>query len=242
MNLIKPLNCIIVDDEDGAHLVIQHHLNGLKSMNLCGSFFNAKDAMDYLYKNSVDLIFLDINMPGLTGMEMLATMSRSPLVILTTAYSEFALESYKYQVVDYLIKPISLSNFLSAIDKAISRLKSIDLIDFSSSQNKVITHTEWLTLKVDGDYLRIDPLEIEYIQSWGNYVKVFTDGHFLLSSITTNELEKKLDPSKFIRVHKSYIVALDRIKKITGNRIHLTPDSIIPIGTTYRKQLLERLH
>lgn len=239
MNSRLPLNCIIVDDEDGAHLVIQHHLNGLKSMNLCGSFFNAKDAMDYLYKNSVDLIFLDINMPGLTGMEMLATMSRSPLVILTTTYNEFALESYKYQVVDYLIKPISLSNFLSAIDKAISRLKPIDS---SPIQDSINTHTEWLTLKVDGDYLRINSLEIKYIQSWGNYVKVFTDEHFLLSPITTNEFEQKLDTSKFIRVHKSYIVALDRIKKITGNRIHLTDDSIIPIGTTYRKQLLERLH
>lgn len=239
MNLMNPLNCIIVDDEDGAHLVIEHHLNGLQSLNLCGSFFNAKDAMDYLYKNPIDLIFLDINMPGLTGMEMLAAMNHPPLVILTTAYSEFALESYKYQVVDYLIKPISLSNFLSAIDKAISRFKPIG---FLPTQEQPLSPIEWLTLKVDGDYIRITTDKIEYIQSWGNYVKVFTDGHFLLSPITTNEIEQKLDILKFIRIHKSYIVALDQIKKITGNRLYLMNDTVIPIGTTYRKQLLERLN
>lgn len=238
MNLTRSLNCIIVDDEDGAHLVIKHHLAGLKSLNLCGNFFNAKDAMDYLYKNSIDLIFLDINMPGLTGLEMLAAMANPPLVILTTAYSEFALESYKYQVVDYLIKPISLPNFLAAIDKAISRIQPIKTI---SVQEETTTNTELLTLKVDTEYIRINPVDIDYLQSWGNYVKVFTNGHFFLSPITTNELEKKLDTSKFVRIHKSYIVALDQIKKISGNRVYLAEDVIIPIGSTYRKQLLEKL-
>ncbi|WP_370898216.1 LytR/AlgR family response regulator transcription factor [Chryseobacterium gossypii] len=235
---MNPLNCIIVDDEDGAHLVIEHHLNGLKSLNLCGNFFNAKDAMDYLYKNSVDLIFLDINMPGLTGMEMLATMNQAPLVILTTAYSEFALESYKYQVVDYLVKPISLLNFLSAVDKAISRLKPSN---FSPIPEKLALSNERITLKIDGDYHRINPNEIIYIQSWGNYVKVFTGDKFLLTPITTNELEQKLDASKFVRIHKSYIVALNQIKKIAGNKLYLMDERAIPIGITYRKQLLALL-
>lgn len=238
MNSETPLNCIIVDDEDGAHLVIQHHLNGLKSLNLCGNFFSAKEAIDYLYKNPVDLMFLDINMPGLTGMEMLAAMNRSPLVILTTAYSEFALESYKYQVVDYLIKPVALPDFLSAVDRVVERLRSVR---FPSVQEPVSIPVELLTFKVDGDYLRINPVEIEYIQSWGNYVKVFINGRYFLSPVTTNELEKKLDSNRFVRIHKSYIVKLDRIKKITGNRLYLCDEIILPIGNTYRKQLLEKL-
>ncbi|WP_267402975.1 MULTISPECIES: LytTR family DNA-binding domain-containing protein [unclassified Chryseobacterium] len=231
MTLRKPLNCIIIDDEDGAHLVIEYHLKGLECLKLCGNFFGAKEAMDYIYKNPVDLIFLDINMPGISGLEMLAAMTRPPLVILTTAYCEFALESYEYQVVDYLVKPIGVSRFLAAIDKVIARFQP----------KEINADEELLTLKVEGEYLRINPQDIDYIQSWGNYVKVFTKGHFVLASTSTCELEKKLDPSKFIRIHKSYIVALNHIQKIKGSHVYLLDEIILPIGNTHRKQLLERL-
>jgi len=176
-------------------------------------------------------------MPGFSGIEMLAAMTKPPLVILTTAYSEFALQSYDYQVVDYLIKPVSLPRFLVAIDKALAlfEIKKIHSDDKADAQSGLIT------LKVDGDYLRIDPSEIEYIQSWGNYVKVFIKGSFVLASITTHELEKKLDATKFIRIHKSYIVAWDQVRKVKGNQVYLLRENSLPIGKTFRKQLMERL-
>lgn len=233
----KPLHCIIIDDEEGAHLVIGHHLKGLKVVKLCGNFFGAKEALEYIYNNPVDLIFLDINMPGISGIEMLAAMTKPPLIILTTAYSEFALQSYDYQVVDYLIKPVSLPRFLVAINKALAlfKIKKIHSDDKADAQSGLIT------LKVDGDYLRIDPSEIEYIQSWGNYVKVFIKGNFVLASITTHELEKKLDATKFIRIHKSYIVAWDQVRKVKGNQVYLLRENSLPVGKTFRKQLMERL-
>ncbi|MFP7654260.1 LytR/AlgR family response regulator transcription factor [Chryseobacterium proteolyticum] len=115
------LNCIIVDDEEGAHRVLEHFIGQSNYIHLRGSFYTAMDAIDYLYKNDVDIMFLDINMPGLSGMELLETMSIRPFVILTTAYKEFALEGYKYDVVDYLVKPFDFKRFLSAIDKVINR-------------------------------------------------------------------------------------------------------------------------
>jgi two-component SAPR family response regulator len=118
---MNQLNCIIIDDEEGAHRVLEHFISQLSHLKLNKSFYTAVEAMEYLYSNQVDLMFLDINMPGLTGMEML-TMSNKPFVILTTAYKEYALESYKYDVVDYLVKPFDFKTFLSAIDKVINRL------------------------------------------------------------------------------------------------------------------------
>lgn len=238
MNLTKPLDCIIIDDEDGAHLVMESHLQGLKALNLCGNFYNAKDALDYMYKNHVDLIFLDINMPGLSGIEMLKAMSQPPLTILTTAYSQYALESYDYEVVDYLVKPISLPRFLVAVDRAIYRFRGISPV---AQENTLTTAPKLLTLKVDHGYLRLEQREIDYVQSWGNYVKVFVNGQMMLGSMTTSEIENKLDDIKFLRIHKSYIVALDRIQRVKGNEAQLIGGTFLPIGTVYRKRLLESL-
>lgn len=237
MALTEPLSCIIVDDEEGAHLVIGHHIEGLKSLKLCGHFYNAKEALDYIYQTPVDLIFLDINMPGLTGMEMLQAMTKPPLVVLTTAYSEYALESYKYQVVDYLIKPIALPQFLAAVNKVISRFSPIGLAALQPADAGQKT----LTLKVDGNFIKIDLQHIDYIQSWGNYVKVFSGDKIHLSSITTTEIERKLDKSQFIRIHKSYIVGLDKIRKIKGNQVYLGLGVILPLGNTYRREVIEKV-
>lgn len=234
----ETLHCIIVDDEEGAHLVLEHYLQGINTLSLCGTFYNAIEAMDFIYKNPVEVIFLDINMPGLSGLEMLEAMSNPPLVILTTAYSQYALESYKYQVVDYLVKPIEFPRFVAAVDKVLSRYKPPVIANSGSANAPALADS--LVLKVEGGMIRITLDTIIYIQSWGNYIKVHTNEKTYLSPITTTEIEQKLDKINFIRIHRSYIVALDRIQKIIGAQAHLKNNVVLPIGNTFRRELLER--
>ena len=233
----ESLRCIIVDDEEGAHLVITHYIQKLKTLKLEGQFFNALDAMDFIYRNEVDLVFLDINMPGLTGMEMLEAMANPPLVVLTTAYSEFALQSYKYQVVDYLVKPIEFPRFVAAVDNVLSRRRPIGRV---ASDGEAQSQQNYVVLKIDGSMVRVPYDDILYMQSWGNYVKVYTSDAVHLSLTTTAELEQKLDKTRFMRIHKSYIVALNHVSKIAGGAVDLINGATLPVGNTFRRELLER--
>ncbi len=234
----KTLQCIIIDDEEGAHLVLRHYIDQLQHLHVQQSFYNPIEAMEYLYKNPVDLLFLDINMPGLTGLQMLKALKNPPLVILTTAYKEYALESYEYRVVDYLVKPFDLARFMAAIDNVFSRFISVkEVVD--APVLPVANEITHLLLRVDGDTIKLQYSDITHIQSWGNYVKVFTKSKQYLSAITTGEIEKKLDRKHFMRIHKSHIVALDQIKKISGGQVELETGIILPIGSTYKRELLE---
>ncbi|HWV74727.1 MAG TPA: LytTR family DNA-binding domain-containing protein [Pseudosphingobacterium sp.] len=237
---MKPLRTIIIDDEEGAHLVLEHYLKGLSTITLVGSFYNAIEAMDYIYRNPVDLAFLDINMPGLSGMEMLAALSFPPQFVLTTAHKEYALESYQYQVVDYLVKPIEFPRFLAAIDKVLLRFKP-PAYSFEANGG-VPAHPDFLMIRVDKDIVKVPLNEISYIQSLGNYVKVYTDSTTYVTPITTTEIEHNLQGAPFKRIHKSYIVALGKIKRISGGQVHLENDVVLPIGITFRRELLEQFH
>ncbi|WP_411898582.1 LytR/AlgR family response regulator transcription factor [Elizabethkingia bruuniana] len=234
----KILKCIIIDDEEGAHLVLRHYIKDLKQLQLKESFYNPVEAMDYMYANSVDLVFLDINMPGMSGLQMRKALRNPPLVILTTAYKEYALESYEYRVVDYLVKPFDLARFMAAIENVFSRFPQPS----TTSENQVsnlISQESFIVLKVDGNVIKVSYDEITHIQSWGNYVKVFTTIGYYLSPTTTTETEQKLDKKLFMRIHKSYIIALKRISKISGGQVELDTGLILPIGNTYRRELLE---
>ncbi|OBS11388.1 DNA-binding response regulator [Elizabethkingia miricola] len=234
----KILKCLIIDDEEGAHLVLRHYIKDLKQLQLKESFYNPVEAMDYMYANPVDLIFLDINMPGMSGLQMLKALRNPPLVILTTAYKEYALESYEYRVVDYLVKPFDLARFMAAIENVFSRLpQSVE--PSKTPESDLIPQDPFIILKVDGNVVKISYNEIIYIQSWGNYVKVFTANSYFLSPATTAETEQKLDKKLFMRIHKSYIVALKHISKISGGQVELDTGLVLPIGNTYRRELLE---
>lgn len=234
----KILRCIIVDDEEGAHLVIKHYLQELPHVHLTASFFNAIEALAYLHQNATDLMFLDINMPGLTGLQMLRSLSHPPMVILTTAYREHALESYEYRVVDYLVKPFHFQRFMQAIDNVFSRIK---FLTPASSRNITSNTALSIILKIDKGFLKVDYNDIIYMQSWGNFVKVYTAEKVYLSSITTVEMEQKLDPVAFIRIHKSFIVSIKKIRKLTGGQVELDNGTVLPVGSTYRRELLTRL-
>ena len=189
-------------------------------------------------------MILDINMPGLTGMEMLEAMSNKPFVILTTAYKEYALESYKYDVVDYLVKPFDFKTFLSAIDKIINRLGTPkrNLEQNNPNADQPVAKADHLVLKVDNEIIKLDFGSIYYTQSYGNYVKFFTTKKMYMSQITTQEVENKLDPNLFVRIHKSYLVALKEISKIAGGELSLKNGTILPIGKFYKKNMIDRIN
>ncbi|MBC8033061.1 MAG: response regulator transcription factor [Chitinophagaceae bacterium] len=233
--MAEKFRCLIVDDEVAAHYVLVNYIERIDTLEVAGQCYNALEAINFLHRNTVDLIFLDINMPEMTGFDLLRTLTNPPKVILTTAYTEFALESYDYGAIDYLLKPIHFPRFLKSIERFIS-LRPFNP-ELPASETK--TETSFM-VKVDGLMVRLRPEELLYAQSLGNYVKLFMVKHTYLATITTSELEHKLPPDNFMRVHKSYIIALDKITRF-GNHVVFIEDTELPVGITYRRELADRL-
>jgi DNA-binding LytR/AlgR family response regulator len=228
----EPKKCIIVDDEPAAHYVLANYIKQNPQLELVFQGYNGIEAMDYLRENPVDLMFLDINMPEISGMELLKILPTHPKTILTTAYSEFALESYDYGVIDYLLKPIYFPRFLKAVDRFFAtetaKLKTEDTVVNSVS------------VKVDGYFMDIELDQLLFAQSFGNYVKLHTIKRTYLASITTSEFEKCLPEKNFMRIHKSYIVALDKIET-TDKDFVVIKNEKLPVGITYKRELSDRL-
>lgn len=223
--------CIIVDDEPAAHYVLSNYIAKNPELELVHDAYNAIDALHYLEQNPVDLMFLDIDMPEVTGIEMLAKLAHPPRTILTTAYSEFALESYDYGVLDYLLKPIFYPRFVKAVERYFQNTPTPAGQPSGNGQ---------ITVKVDSEMVSIDTASILYTQSYGNYVKIFTTKKSFVATITTNDLEAHLPSALFMRAHKSHIIALDKIDE-TGRDHVVIKGSLIPIGITYKRELAERL-
>ncbi len=219
---------LIIDDEHIAHDIIKGYCDMLPNLEFKANCYDAIEALDYLSKNHIDLIFLDLNMPKLKGFEFLKTLSVPPKVIVTTAYSEFAIEGYELNVVDYLLKPFSFERFLSAVNKVISVPQSTQ-IQFEKQQ----AFTNHIFVKQHNSHIQIDVNTILYIEASGNYTKIIT----LSETVTTREkisnTLEMLPQDDFIRVHKSFAVAKKHINSVEGNRIHIG-DSIVPIGKLYK--------
>jgi DNA-binding LytR/AlgR family response regulator len=227
----QKLQCLTVDDEQGAHLVLKNYIGRVESLAHVGMCFDALEAVNFLHKNSVDILFLDINMPEITGLEMLKTLVNPPKVVLTTAYSEFALESYEYGVEDYLVKPIPFPRFLKAINRIIEDKKTLTT---QHTLPSVLEQEEsYFFIQAEGGQVRIDFNDILYVQSWGNYIKIFTTQATHLATMTTQE-------AQFLRIHRSHLVATSFIDKVVGNQIHIGK-TVLPIGTTFRQKVFERV-
>lgn len=240
--MVESLRCLIVDDEPAAHYVLEHYMARVDRLVLAGQCYNALDAMNFLHRQPVDLLFLDINMPELSGLELLSTLSHPPRTILTTAYAEFALKSYEFGVADYLVKPIPFPRFLKALNRVLTQVTSTVLVGSSAlSVPAQTTPTDSIMVKVDATWVRIKLDELLYAQSWGNYIKLFLTGRMLLTPLTTAELENRLPVGQFIRIHKSYIVAIDKIQRLSGNMLQIG-EIELPVGITFRRELTERLH
>ena len=225
--------CIIIDDEPAAHYVLANYISQNASLELVFQGYNGVEALEYLKNNDIDLMFLDIDMPEISGIEMLQKLAKPPSTILTTAYSEFALESYEYGVLDYLLKPIYYPRFVKAVDRFFE-------LEGSAQQEEAEEISGNIHVKVDSDTIPIEINGILYAQSYGNYVKIFTQKRNYLATITTNDLEKMLPSSQFMRAHKSYIIAIDKVDEVMKDHVVIKRNPI-PIGITYRRELAEKL-
>lgn len=229
------INCIIIEDQAPAQRILKRYIEDIGSLNLLKTFSDPIEALSFLHSSSVDVIFLDIHLPKLSGIEFLKSIANPPKVILTTAFTDYALESYDLDVVDYLLKPFSFQRFVKAVSKLLINEKPLeDLKD-----TKVSTHKE-IFLKSGHDYIKINTGQISYINSDQDYTDIYFNGKKYVSSESLKHWEDKLGPLGFIRVHKSYIVNLDKVEKISRNQIKLTSRELIPIGRTYKKNLSDR--
>ncbi len=227
------IRCIIVEDEALAQNVIQSHLQKTGRFELVATCNNAMEAKEVLDKQEIDLIFLDIQLPGMTGLHFLRSLAtNSPLVVLTTAYAEYALESYEFNVIDYLLKPISFERFSKAVNKiADGRLF------LQAAREKDGVAPGHMFIKCNSKYFKVNFPEIVYIEAMKDYLKIHATEYTLVVHQTMNEMEKTLPVKEFIRVHKSYIIAVAHIRSIYGNSIEMAKTTI-PIGSNYKDKVM----
>lgn len=229
------INCIIVDDEQHAIDIIRHYIDQTPYLQLVGSSTNPIEGLQLVNEGNVDLVFLDIQMPELTGIDFIKAIGGKAKVILTTAYSEFALEGYELDVVDYLLKPVRFPRFLTAVQKAVAQIEHTAPAEAEEEGDYIFVKTE-----SKGKLLKINLDEIDYIEGMKNYVAIHCHGKKTLVYTTMKELEERLPQKHFIRVHKSFIIPLNKITGIEGNTLRLkdVPADIL-IGDSYKDQLME---
>lgn len=244
------INCIIVDDEPLAQDVLATHIAGIDSLNLVQKSSNAMEAFEALHKNKIDLIFLDINMPVISGLNFLRSLKDPPAVILTTAYTEYALEGYELDVVDYLLKPIPFDRFIKSVNKAIQKIAASRGVEYaqlntspSAASNTsvapgVATQKDYFFVKADGKLVKLNYEEIRYIEGMKDYLKIYTQTSYYVVHQTMKSMEEQLPAAKFMRVHKSFIIALSSIRSIEGNIIHLDKTEV-PLGSMYKEALMK---
>lgn len=220
------LKAIVVDDEPMALEVVRSHAEKVPFVDLQAAFTDAFEAIAYLQKHEVDLMFLDIKMPDISGIDLLKSLNKKPLVIFTTAYSEHAVLSFELDAIDYLLKPFSLARFIKACNKA-SEL--YNLRNSSAEKNYIFLRTGYEQVKVCFD-------DIEYLEATGNYVNFVLSEKTVLSRLTITEVGEMLPANKFIRVHRSFIAAINKIDKIERHQLTIN-GAIIPVGTSYSQNL-----
>jgi DNA-binding LytR/AlgR family response regulator len=226
------LNCLIVDDEPLARKGLEEYVHEVSFLQLAGSCENAVKAAVKLNEGNVDLMLLDIQMPKLSGIEFLKTLKNPPLVIFTTAFSEYALESYSLDVIDYLVKPIPFDRFLKAVQKT---------FDFHALRQKAgATAEDYFFIKCDHKFEKVTYSDVLFVESMQNYCIIHTPERKLIAYITLSGLEEQLPANRFLKVHKSFIVSLEKIKALDGNDI-LIANCRIPISRSMKDDVVAKI-
>jgi DNA-binding LytR/AlgR family response regulator len=237
---LKKISCIIADDEPLARDVIKRHISQLERLQIVATCANGLEAFTAIKNTQADLLFLDIQMPNLTGIELLRTVKNPPAVILTTAYPEFALEGYELNVIDYLLKPVSFERFLKAIDKYET------WVNPGGHGNIVVPSTAadriepFIYVKADKKMVKIFLKDILYMEGLKDYIKIHTMANEVITYQSLTYFTEKLPADLFMRVHRSYIVSLAHINSFSAIEINIG-DAAIPIGTTYAREVSKKL-
>lgn len=231
------MNCIAVDDEVLALKKIKRYAEKIDYLNLLGTFDNALSTFSFLRENHVDLIFLDIQMDELTGIQLLETIKNPPYIILTTAFDEYALKAYELDVIDYLLKPIPFERFVKAVEKVYARFLKDFQFQPKTSKMEIVTQQtekpEYTFIKSGNKTVKMYFSKILYIEGMRDYLQIRTEDSKIMTLLNFKTIQDLLDPQKFIRVHKSYIVAIDKIDYIESNAIKIR-DKFIPVSSSYK--------
>ncbi|WP_339794612.1 LytTR family DNA-binding domain-containing protein [uncultured Imperialibacter sp.] len=229
------IRCIIVDDEELARALIKEYVSKIPTLELVGAYKSPLEAMEVLQTTPIDLMFLDIQMPELTGIQFLKSLEKKPVVIFTTAYPEYALEGYELDVVDYLVKPVSIERFLHGVNKATKILHN------KTGNSGTTSQQDFIVVHADHKIYRLPLADILYIEGLREYVSYFTaDGKRIIALESLKKLEEILPSHMFMRVHKSYIVPINRVRVIEGNMVMIEKKGI-PIGASYKEATLKAL-
>ncbi|WP_353721297.1 LytTR family DNA-binding domain-containing protein [Dyadobacter sp. 676] len=230
------IECLIVDDEPIARDIIRTYCGHLPYLNVAGTCGTALEARTVLMQQKIHILFLDINMPVMDGISFLKTLKTPPQVIFTTAYKEFAVDAFDLSACDYLLKPFSLERFVVAVDKAMGSLHS----SAQMQEPEAAKEDGFFFLKADGKIYKIMHNDLLYAEANGNYTKVRTTQHTLMPAMTFSGFEELVPRSKFLRIHRSFIVNKSKIDHIEGNRVFIGSTEI-PIGSNYREQFLKQI-
>jgi DNA-binding LytR/AlgR family response regulator len=231
--------CLIVDDEPPAQRILELYIKDIPMLKLLGKCPNVFKAMEYLQKQKTDILFLDINMPKMSGLEFVKTLSSPPAIVITTAYRDYAVEGFELDVVDYLKKPFPFERFLKAVNKAVEKVNS-KKDRYLIQMNQPVVESNFIFIREDKVNYKVNINDIFYIESVGDYIKVFTSGKTYLTYMSLKRICEMLPVTQFIRVHKSFIVATGKIVLIDGNIINIF-NARIPIGQSFRKDVVDKL-
>lgn len=237
---MNKINCIIADDEALARNVIENHVSKLERLNLLAICTNGSEVYTALKNHAVDLLFLDIQMPHLTGIELLQSTQNMPPVIITTAYREFALEGYEFSVIDYLLKPISFQRFLKAIDKYEIWLCPARSISSTSHDINISKAKDFIYVKADKKMIKIMLQDILFIEGLKDYVRINTSNKSVVTYQTITYFEEKLPADQFMRIHRSYIVSLRHINAFSASQVEID-NNPLPVGSSYAKEVAKKL-
>jgi DNA-binding LytR/AlgR family response regulator len=225
--------CIIVEDESILASIIENYLENFNEIELLGKFEDPISAMRFLNTNTVDLIFLDIQMPMLNGIDFAKTVSSNTSIIFTTAYSEYAIQGFELNALDYLLKPVKFERFVKAINRFFeAKLKS-------NTDNKTTKTRPHIIIKSEGAFHKITTSDLIYVESLSEYLRYHTLSDKLMVYGTLANVAKDLKPDGFIRIHKSFVVSKQHILSISGNQVFLTKDIRLPIGRTFKTEVLD---
>lgn len=229
------MTCLIVDDNPMARLALRNLLSNMEDLQFMEECENALDAYNYLQQNSTDLLFLDVEMPGMSGLELLQNLKEPPLVILITSKTEYAVEGFNLEVLDYVVKPVSLSRLLKAVERAKKRLSKAVPADFHELQK------DHLFVRIENQLQRINFDDILFVQALGDYVVFQTEEKKYPVHLTMKGVEEKLPDPPFMRVHRSYIVAIDKIENMEQNSLKIG-SFLLPVSESNKKPLLDKLN
>jgi DNA-binding LytR/AlgR family response regulator len=229
------LNCLIVDDEPVARKGLEEYIKEVDFLHLAGKCENAMKASSFLNDGRVDLILLDIHMPKLSGVDFLKALKNPPMIIFTTAYSEYALEGYALDIIDYLVKPIPFDRFLKAVQKA------RDFFELKQKAGVASTGlTEYFFIKCDHKYEKVNYSEVLYVEAMQNYCIIHTTARRMIAYLTFSGLESQLPADRFLKVHKSFLVSLDKVKALDGHEI-IIGTTRIPVSRNLKEEVMKRI-